>query len=111
MGLMRRGAKTATEDVLCHVGASRSEGARRSTSRSHRGHIPGSRKIVSESLPLFSRKLAAMLAAGMPIVRVLKSLEKQDRNPRFKTVVAGVRTTIENGSTLSAALRRYRAAQ
>jgi type IV pilus assembly protein PilC len=107
VGSMLRGAKATTGGVICHAGRDGSKGVRRSTPRSHRGHIPGSRKIVSESLPLFSRKLAAMLSAGMPIVRVLKSLEKQDRNLRFKAVVAGVRTTIENGSTLSAALRQY----
>lgn len=66
----------------------------------------GVRRIVAE-LPCFSRKLSAMLAAGMPIVNSLKSLEKQTHNPNFRAVVERIRRSIENGMSLTEALQLF----
>ncbi len=67
----------------------------------------GVRRIVLDLLPKFSRKLGAMLSAGMPIVTCLKALEKQERNPNFTDVISGVRCAIEDGCSLSESLRKY----
>lgn len=69
--------------------------------------VPGSRKIVNELLPGFSRQLGAMLSAGMPIVAALEALEEQADNPNFKFIVRNVRLRIENGASLSEGLRAY----
>jgi len=69
--------------------------------------VPGARKIVNELLPGFSRQLSAMLSAGMPIVTALEALEEQADNPNFKFIVRNVRLRIENGASLSEALRLY----
>lgn len=69
--------------------------------------VPGSRKIVQELLPGFSRQLAAMLSAGMPIVGSLEALEEQADNPNFKAVITGIKRSIENGSAFSEALRAF----
>ena len=92
--------------------------AREKTSASARHHdradphrhgvrVPGTRKIVGELLPGFSRQLSAMLAAGMPIVAALEALEEQADNRNFKTVINHLRRSIENGSALSDALRQF----
>lgn len=69
--------------------------------------VPGAAKIATELLPGFSRKLSAMLAAGMPIVGSLAALERQTRNPNFKLVIEAVRKNIENGMSLSESLSRF----
>jgi len=69
--------------------------------------IPGAKKIVNDFLPGFSRQLAAMLSAGMPIVSSLETLEEQADNPNFKIVLREVRKSIENGAALSEALRHF----
>lgn len=69
--------------------------------------IAGSRKIVNTLLPGFSRQLAAMLSAGMPIVATLEALHEQTDNPNFKIVIAGLKANIENGAAFSEALRKY----
>jgi len=79
----------------------------RSASKAKRSHVPGSKKIVNELLPAFSRQLSAMLGAGMPIVGCLEALEDQADNRNFKTVVIQVRKSIENGASLSEALQHY----
>ena len=48
-----------------------------------------------------------MLAAGMPIVNSLKSLEKQTHNPNFRAVVERIRRSIENGMSLTEALQLF----
>ena len=72
-----------------------------------RKRVPGARKICNELLPGFSRQLGAMLAAGMPVVASLDALHEQTDNPHFKRVVADIRRSIENGTSLSEALRLF----
>lgn len=48
-----------------------------------------------------------MLAAGMPVVASLDALHEQADNPHFKRVVADIRRSIENGASLSEALRLF----
>jgi type IV pilus assembly protein PilC len=69
--------------------------------------IPGAKKIVNTLLPSFSRQLAAMLSAGMSIVAALDALEEQSDNVSFKSVITRVKKAIENGSSLSEALRQF----
>ena len=69
--------------------------------------VPGARKIVNELLPGFSRQLSAMLSAGMPIVTALEALEEQADNPNFRFIIRNIRLRIENGASLSEALRLY----
>lgn len=69
--------------------------------------IPGANKIASDALPGFSRQLAAMLSAGMPIVASLSALQDQTDNPNFKNVIGDIRKNIENGAAFSEALRQF----
>lgn len=69
--------------------------------------IPGAKKIRNDLLPGFSRQLAAMLSAGMPIVSSLEALYEQADNPNFKAVIGQIKSSIENGSALSESLRQF----
>lgn len=69
--------------------------------------VPGSKKIVGTLLPGFSRQLAAMLSAGMPIVTSLEALEEQTDNPNFRQVITQIKHSIENGSAFSESLRYF----
>jgi type IV pilus assembly protein PilC len=69
--------------------------------------VPGANKIVDKELPSFSRQLAAMLSAGMPIVASLEALEDQAENPNFKLVIGRIKKSIENGAAFSESLRQF----
>jgi len=75
--------------------------------RHKRNEVAGAKKIVNELLPGFSRQLAAMLSAGMPIVATLDALQEQTDNPNFKTVISRLKASIENGAAFSEALRHF----
>jgi type IV pilus assembly protein PilC len=69
--------------------------------------IPGSKKIVNNDLPVFTRLLGAMLDAGMPLVQVLETLQTETDNKNFTPVVVGLREYIEAGESLSQAMMHY----
>ncbi len=69
--------------------------------------VPGAKSIVRKLLPGFSRQLAAMLSAGMPIVASLEALRQQSEHPSFKQVIGQVKQGIENGLAFSDALKSF----
>jgi type IV pilus assembly protein PilC len=58
-------------------------------------------------LVVFSRQLATMINAGLPIVRALYILSEQTENPKLNDVVVAVRKDVEAGSSLSEALEKH----
>src|SRR5215203_4963660 len=58
-------------------------------------------------LVVFSRQLATLINAGMPIVRALYVLSEQTENPKLVDVVVAVRKDVEAGSSLSEALEMH----
>jgi type IV pilus assembly protein PilC len=58
-------------------------------------------------LVVFSRQLATMINAGLPIVRALYILSEQTENHKLKDVVVAVRKDVEAGSSLSEALEKH----
>src|SRR5829696_7639579 len=63
--------------------------------------------IRLKDLVVFSRQLATMINAGLPIVRALYVLSEQTENPKLKDVVVEVRKDVEAGSYLSEALEKH----
>ncbi|MBI4663111.1 MAG: type II secretion system F family protein [Verrucomicrobia bacterium] len=64
-------------------------------------------RIASKVLTAFTRQLATLIEAGIPLVAALRSVEQQEENRRLKTILRQVTADIEGGSTLSEALGRH----
>jgi len=56
---------------------------------------------------LFANKLAALVDAGVPIVRSLDLMARQQRQPLFKRALEAVSRDVNQGGSLGAALRRW----
>ena len=56
---------------------------------------------------LFANKLAALVDAGVPIVRSLDLMGRQQRQPLFKRALEAVSRDVNQGGSLGAALRRW----
>lgn len=70
--------------------------------------IPGfGGKVKSKVLTTFTRQLATLVDAGLPLLRGLRVLEKQERNPTLKYIIAELALAIEGGSTFSEALAQH----
>ena len=69
--------------------------------------IKKAKKIARTELVPFTRQLASMSAAGMPILATIMTLEEQCANPEFKKVLNFMNKTIESGEPLSRALAAF----
>ncbi|MGN6553666.1 MAG: type II secretion system F family protein, partial [Verrucomicrobiota bacterium] len=58
--------------------------------------IPGlGGKVKTKVLTTFTRQLATLVDAGLPLLRGLRVLEKQERNPTLKRIIAELALSIE----------------
>ena len=69
--------------------------------------IKGIKKLAKTEIVPFTRQLASMAGAGMPILSTLQTLEEQCANVEFKKVLTHVRATIESGEPMSAGLAAF----
>ena len=70
--------------------------------------IPGlGGKVKAKVLTVFTRQLATLVEAGLPLLRGLRVLEKQERNPTLKRIIGEIGTSIEGGSTFSEGLAQH----
>lgn len=67
----------------------------------------GGKKIKPDELVIFSRQLATMVNAGIPLVQSLDILSEQMESLTFRAVVTTIRSDVESGSSLSAALEKH----
>ncbi len=66
--------------------------------------IPG---LSGRVLTTFTRQLATLVDAGLPMLRGLRVLEKQERNPTLKNIIGELAVSIEGGSTFSEGLAQH----
>ncbi len=64
-------------------------------------------KVRPKELAVFTRQFSVMIDAGLPVVQCLEILSGQQENKAFAKALAGVRKTVESGSSLANALREY----
>src|SRR5205814_1869288 len=70
--------------------------------------IPGlSGKVKPKVLTTFTRQLATLVDAGLPLLRGLRVLERQEKNLTLKGVIADLALAIEGGSTFSEGLAQH----
>src|SRR5881392_1689787 len=70
--------------------------------------IPGlGGKVRPKVLTTFTRQLATLVDAGLPLLRGLRVLERQERNATLKSVINDLAVAIEGGSTFSEGLAQH----
>jgi type IV pilus assembly protein PilC len=63
--------------------------------------------VSSKDLQIFTRQLATMIDAGLPLVQCLDILAAQTPNKIFARVLFQVKSSVEQGATFSDALKRH----
>ncbi len=69
--------------------------------------LPSGKGVNIDDLVVFSRQLATMVDAGLPIVQALDILSEQIEKKHFKTIVSQVKKDVESGSSLSEAMAKH----
>ena len=70
-----------------------------------KGHVGG--RIKPKSLMIFTRQLATLIDSGLPLLRSLTVLEKQEPNPVLKATVSALAENVQGGSTFSESLAQH----
>ena len=63
--------------------------------------------IKGRDIAVFSRQLATMMAAGVPMVQGFEIVAGGQSNPRMKDMLTAIKTDIEGGSALHEALGKF----
>lgn len=65
------------------------------------------RRVGARDLVIFSRQLATLVGANVPLVQSLKTMVVQTANPELKRILSGVSDEVASGTKLSIALSRH----
>src|SRR5512139_1412777 len=67
----------------------------------------GGKKITDADITIFTRQLAVMMKAGVPLLQAFDIVGKGHANPSVGKLLLDIKTEVETGSSLSAAFRKY----
>jgi type IV pilus assembly protein PilC len=65
------------------------------------------KKITDKDITLFTRQLATMMKAGVPLLQSFDIVAKGHSNPSVSKLIQDIRTDIETGSSLNQAFRKF----
>ena len=68
---------------------------------------PFGKSVKNKDLVLFSRQLATLISARVPIIQALRILEEQVNNPYLLRITRDLITSVENGESLSLAMVKH----
>ena len=69
--------------------------------------VGGKRSIKAKDLTTFTRQMATMLRAGVPLLQSFDIVGRSHPNPSMARLVSDIRGDVETGTSLSAAFRKY----
>ncbi len=98
-GEMRAGGEAAVSASLRRQGILITKVKKRRTS--------GGSAIKQKDIAVFTRQLATMMRAGVPLIQAFDIVGRGSVNPRLTKLLADIRSDIETGTSLSAAFRKF----
>ena len=86
-------------------------GAKRSASKKPKGKQitfgKGKSTVKPKILMVFTRQLATLIDSGLPLLRSLTVLGKQEPNPVLKSTISSLADSVQSGSTFSESLAQH----
>ena len=67
----------------------------------------GGKKIKQQDIAFFTRQLATMMKAGVPLLQSFDIVAKGHSNPSVTKLLLDIKTEVETGSSLGQAFRKY----
>jgi type IV pilus assembly protein PilC len=85
--------------------ALRRQGVRATTIKKRRMRM--GKSIKPKELAIFTRQLATMMKAGVPLLQAFDIVSRGNPNPSVTKLLNDIRTDVETGTSLSAAFRKF----
>ncbi len=67
----------------------------------------GGKKITEKDITIFTRQLAVMMKAGVPLLQAFDIVGRGHANPSVGRLLLDIKTDVETGSSLSQSFRKY----
>ena len=65
------------------------------------------KKIMPKDIAVFTRQLATMMSAGVPLVQSFEIIGRGHENPGMQELVLAIKSSVESGSTLADSLAKH----
>ncbi|RMD80190.1 MAG: type II secretion system F family protein [Gammaproteobacteria bacterium] len=65
------------------------------------------KKVTPKDIAVFSRQLATMMSAGVPLVQAFEIIGRGHDNPAMQELIMSIKADVEGGSSLSEALAKH----
>jgi type IV pilus assembly protein PilC len=69
--------------------------------------LSGGKAIKQKDIAVFTRQLATMMRAGVPLIQSFDIVARGSSNPRMTRMLNDIRADVETGTSLSAAFRKF----
>ena len=69
--------------------------------------MSGVSSIKPQDMAIFTRQLATMMKAGVPLLQAFDIVGRGNPNPRVTKLLSDIRTDVETGTSLSVAFRKF----
>lgn len=70
-------------------------------------NLGGKKKITPMDIALFTRQMATMMKAGVPLVQAFEIVSDGLENPSMREVILKLKTDVESGNNFAGALRQH----
>lgn len=77
------------------------------TTKIKRRRMQAGRSIKPKDMAIFTRQLATMMKAGVPLLQAFDIVGRGNPNPSVTKLLNDIRTDVETGTSLSSAFRKY----
>jgi type IV pilus assembly protein PilC len=77
------------------------------TTRVKKRRMSGGKSIKQKDIAIFTRQLATMMKAGVPLIQSFDIVARGATNPRLTRLLTDIRSDVETGTSLSAAFRKH----
>jgi len=98
-GEMRAGGEAVVSSTLRRQGIN--------VTRIKKQRLSGGKSVNEKDIALFTRQLAVMLKAGVPLLQAFDIVGKGHSNPKVSRLLLDIKSDVETGSSLTQAFRRH----
>jgi type IV pilus assembly protein PilC len=99
--------KSLAPDEVTLRGELRRQGIAASKIRKQSASIGGGGKVNAQDIAVFSRQLATMLAAGIPLVQAFEIVGNGNDKPAMQKLILDIKGDVEGGTSLHEALSKH----
>ncbi|WP_295408325.1 type II secretion system F family protein [uncultured Thiocystis sp.] len=111
-GMDRRGAKVKGETRAANINLVRADLRRQGVNATKvkmkpKPLLSGKKKITSADLSIFTRQLATMMSAGVPLVQAFDIVARGHENPSMQDLLLSIKADIESGTSMALSLSKH----